>query len=1090
MSRMPDEGGFEIARAYMTVDADTGEATSEVDELEERAAELHGTLTIDADISPAEAKLEELDASLEGRGATLTVDADTAPAEASAAGLEAQLDDLDGTATVTADTAPAEAGLELVDEKLHEIDAAAGAVTVGANIAPAETALEGLHGQIDATTGSVKVGADIAPAQAELAVLEAEIEGVKGSADDLNFSGAAGSAGEMAERLEAGAGAASQIAGDLGPLAGGAGDVDSALTGAADAAGSFGQQAMATSEDIDDLIGRFQAAATEFHELNQIANLPGMSSIGGQIESLAQDLDALNARGGATASDLEGLELRLDEIGDALDNAHAHALQFGNGIESMSADLQNSRGMYDGAAAEIDRMAEGADDAGESFMRLRTGASLLDDAMADVHNDMQAAWDAATALNLSLSETENIGEVARAVLEELGASELQAAAGAEALVKAQQEFDNLMAGGPGGGGGIAGWISSLFNVGGEGGGLASTVASLSAGVAAAVAFVAAMAEVGGVVTGVSAALLGIAPAVALALPSLDSLKNSYEGISTARKNWTQAEQVAKRDPTAENLAAAATDAAKLKVAYADVPSYIRPVMKDISGLSGEYTQMAKAFEPDVFGVFNRGLKIAEELLPTFKPLADQAVSGIDSVLDRVEKFFKEPQDTKHGATGVLAEHNPLQQALAPPTGWEKWLKEITPDISASIKAIGTTIGTIATSWGKFMKTFSPKDIQTAFHILDDLITAWGDYWTNAIQHVMTGWDELTTGIRNVGHWSQEFNTAVSRAGDVVRHDIASAFDDVRHTIASFFSWTQSAQRQWDSDFIKGIEDGFRDLVSETKADFDQIVSQTKQYWDELVSETEADWDDAGHAVSDALDTIREGVITAGHDIESAWDETMSTIENSARQDWDDIEHDVSDALDTVRESVISAGHDIEAAWDAGVSDVEHITSELVHDIESAFTALPGELEHLGEEAIEGLAHGIEDAAGDVLSAIGHIASSIPSSLGKLLDMGSPSRVLRALGHDTMEGYRLGVLDYEGPITSAIKQVGGATVGAAATAFTSHGAPVPVRGSIAPAAERAGGTTVTVNLNGITSFPNPEQLAALEARLATAVGISG
>jgi hypothetical protein len=1042
MSRMPDEGGFELARAYMTVSADTGEATGEVDELEERAAELHGTLTIDADISPAEAKLEELDASLEGRGATLTVDAETAPAQESLAGLEAEADSAHGTLTEDADTSPAQA-------KLDELDAAAnkvtGNATVAADIAPAEAELAGLKGQIDATHGDVTIGADVAPAEAELAALgetgaaQAGLERLEQQLDQT--SGAADSLGESVADLKNGLGAlgnqAAAAGGPLGDLsdkasvldehadllAGKLGTVGGAMAGAegpaaalADTVGGAAQDTSAfggalgdADTDLAGFKARLEETASLFAKFTAVAEFTPapLAATHNELSALSQELGAFNPEAESASADLEGMAQRLDNVRDAMSRVYQNSAflrsaiadldsastQMGYAAEEDAQVFDHVGGVVTAAAGDIAKAGDAAADTGEQLGQASTGARLLDDAMAKAAKGAEAGWEAAEALNLSLADTDNIAEAAKSALQDLGATELEAAAGANALAKAQQDFDNLLTAGSGGG--FGGGILNLLGGGGEeGASLGSALASvgaMSAGIGVAVAFAGAMAEVGGIVTGVSAAFTGLVPAVALAIPAFEAVKKA------AGDSRSELEKL----PPAE-----------------------RDTVEGIKELKSSYLEMAKAFEPDVFRIFNEGVRIGNNLLKESKPLADAAASGVEGLLKEADKFTQSQ-------------------------GFKNWLKQITPDIAPSIKAIGTTIGTIAVDWGKFMKTFSPKDIQTTFHILDNLINWWGTGWTHIIQHVMTAWDEFSTGFRNVKGWVSEAMTGFKLFTDW----LASTFDDDLHNASNALDAVRETYITVGHD-IEAVTDA---LVHETEADFDQIVSQTKAYWEELASETEADWNAIEHDVSDALDTIRESVVTAGHDIEAAFDDAM---------------------------------HAVESAWDAGVSDVEHITSELVHDIESAFTALPGELEHLGEEAIEGLAHGIEDAAGDVLSAIGHIASSIPSSLGKLLDMGSPSRVLRALGHDTMEGYRLGILDYEDPIAKAMKQVGTAAVGAATTAFSSHGAPVAVSSSIAPTAERAGGTNVTVNLNGIMSFPNPEQVHAIQMALSTAVGVSG
>jgi hypothetical protein len=1034
---MPDEGGFELARAYMSVDADIDEAEGEVDELKERAANLHGTLTIDADTGPASAKLDELEARAQGQGATVTVDADTGPADAEVDELRADVGSLSGTdIPLDADDAPAEAKLEVLKARIDQLREDAASFPVDADDAPAVAKLEALKGYIDMLTAEhrdITVGINDDGAEAKLASLELQIEGFRAQLDALGANAGAASApidglgqsaGEAATRMDEGAAAAASMTGQLGPVAGAAAAAAVPMDALSEAEARFRDEVYSANPGIDDQTASLlaQAAAASAAGISLDADGAGLSNVnreaGGLADTLSQVRNILGAAG-------LGEELTVTATG-------------------MNQFLIEAAG--------------DADVLDESLLRVTTGASLLDDAMLTTSNDMQEAWNAATALNLSLSQTENMAEAAYDALLEMGASELQAAAGANALVKAQQEFDDLMGGGAGGGGFLSG-ISSFFNVGGEGGGLAGTVASLSAGIGAAYAFAAAMAEVGGLVTGVSAAFTGLVPAVVLAIPAVEKIKDAF---GDTRKELEK------------------------------LPPAERDTILGIRGLKTEYLDMAKAFEPDVFKIFDEGVKVANSLLKESKPLADAAASGVEGLLKQADKFTQSQ-------------------------GFKQWLKQITPDIAPSIKAIGTTIGTIALDWGKFMKTFSPKDIQTTFQILDDLINWWSTGWIHAITDVMTMWDDFSTAFRNIESWTDtamdglklfsdfvaaEWDTLASQTEQHwtdIGHDVENATDAIRETVISVGHDIESAWDETLTTMESSAKQDWGDISNAVSSALDVIREgvisaghEIESAWDSqlssLASSAKTDWDDIDNDVSDALDTIRESVVTAGHDIESAWDAALSEVENTAKTDWDDISHAVSEALGDIREDVISAGHDIESAWDAAVSDVERITDDLIHDVESDFERLPGELEHLGQEAMNGLIQGIQSRDGDLESELNHIANSIPSRIEKLLGIHSPSLVMRDLAHDTMEGYRLGILDYETPIAAAIKQVGGATPGAAATAFTSHGAAVPVASTIGHA---AGGTTVnnSFTFTGV-AFPSPEQVHAMQMAMATAVGVSG
>jgi hypothetical protein len=1071
---MSDEGGFEIARAYMTVDADTGEAVGEVDELEERAANLHGTLTVDADISPAEAKLEELDASIEGRGATITVDADTAPAQESVAGVQAEAGSAHGTLTEDADTSPAQA-------KLEELDAAAkdatGTVTLGADAAPAEATLGAFQAQADATHADVTLGADVAPAEAELAALgdtgaaQAGLEQIEQHLDQV--SGAADSAGESVAGLRnelgslgnqaAAAGVpladlsdkasvlddrADALAGKLGTATGGIYGTAAALSGAGEDADAFGSDIAGAGRDIEgaggdiDAFGeRLASMQSKLGDFSRFASLDalGLGDVSSEMNSLMQEFSAFDGGTENAAADLESMAQRLDAVRDAMQYVYEHSSPLRAAMESLATEsthmgyaadegaaaFDRVGGTSGQAAGDIEKAGDAAGHAAEQLGQAQTGARLLDDAMAKAGKGADAAWDATEALNLSLADTDKIGKAAREALMDLGATELEATAAANALVKAQREFDLLVT--SGGGGGFAKGILGLLGGGGEGAGdlssALSSVGALSAGIGVAYAFVAAMAEVGGIVTGVSAAFTGLVPAAALAIPAVEKISKALDDSRSKLEKLPPAE---------------------------------RDTVEGIRELKSEYTKMADAFAPDVFKVFDEGVKVANNLLKDASPLADAAAGGIEHLLKQADKFTQSK-------------------------GFKDWLKQITPDIAPSLEAIGGTIGTIALDWGKFMKHFSPQDIKNAFHILDDVINWWSTGWGHAITDVMTMWDDFSTAFKNVKTWIGDgvdgfklflgyLDTTfvpivkhdmhdISNAVDVVReayvhfgHDVEDAVDTVRETIVHVGHDIEAA---WDK-----VAKDADDLKTDVVGDWDYLKDHVVEYADDLKNDVASDWDWLKTHVIQYADDIKNDVVT----------------------DWDYLKDHVIDAVHTTV-------HDVESTWDTAKSKVESTVDTLVHDVVTEFGKLPGQLVTLGKDAITGFIHGMEDMAGGIAREAAHLASLVPEGLSDILHFGSPSLLMREKGHDTMEGYRLGILDYEDPIVSAIKHVGSAAVSAGTTAFSSHGAPVPVASTIGHAPS-AGGANVTVNLNGIMAFPNPEQLHAIQMALATAVGGAG
>jgi hypothetical protein len=573
----------------------------------------------------------------------------------------------------------------------------------------------------------------------------------------------------------------------LADLSAGADDADASLGGMAGSA----DDATASTETFAESVARMRDEVYEAYPGIDEATAALLAEAGA-AQGVANEEYAGSL--GAAQFEANGLYATLGSIKDILG-----AAGLGESLTVTSVGLSQF----------LIETEEEAENAATAVTGLQTGADLLDDSMLKVANSTRDFWEAVNALNPELGFSNNIFKDAKAALRDLGATEYEAAAGATALAKAQSELDNVAGAG---GGGLSGLIMKMFgggasDVGSEDsflppgfdlGGIWSVTKLAALGTAV----VALSTEAGALVTGVSAAITGIVPAVALAIPAVESLAHAFDD---------NGKQLAK------------------------LPAGEREAILGIRGLKDEYMSMAKAFEPDVFGVLDRGVNVAKELLPTFKPLADQAAGGIDNLLGQLEKFFKEPWDTKHIATGVLAEHNPLQQALAPPTGFEKWLKEIGPDIAPAEKAIGQFIGTVVGDWGKFMTEFSPKDIQNAFHVLDVAVNVWEGTWSLVIGEAMHFWDENVQ-VFNAGvHVVEDTLHVLEDVGRETIHGFEVAVDDgmaaakglitgAAHDIESMWDLVPAQFRTIGVHLVEGLIGGVKSMIGDLMGTIGSMAS--------------------------------------------------------------------------------------------------------------------------------------------------------------------------------------------------------------------------------------------------------------------------
>lgn len=719
---------------------------------------------------------------------------------------------------------------------------------------------------------------------------------------------------------ETGAGVAdlAESAADAGA---GLADMDAGADGAAasvDALAGSEDDASVSTETLAETVARLRDAAYEAY--------PGIDDA---TASLLAEAGAAELAGAAN----EGAALSMGDMARSADGLEATLLNVKNILGA--AELGESVTVAKSGLGEFFIQTEAeADNTTSSLLRLTTGTKLLDDAMTKADKDTAAFWEAVNFLGPSLANSENIAEDAASALRLLGASENEAAAGGNALAKAQSGLEGLA----GGGGGILESIMSFFSGGGESGaGIGAAlgnVGALGAGMLVVVPLIAGVVmELGSFVSSLLIAGIGVGSFVALAIPSFEAVKNAYEGISTAQAAYNQAVQLEKKDPTADNLAAVATAAANLKIAYQDVPPYIRPVLSEIDQLKNEYTGLAKAFEPDVFSVFNAGLKIANNLLPDLTPEATAAAGALTKILDGIGKITQ--QDTtasKPLRIGNIVGTMPGSEQ-GTDTGFNQFLEFVKTMEGPIMTTVASRLESFAGEFAKVMQSFSKKDYITAIGTAFDILTWILEGTSEAIHNVMTYWDGLTEAIKNSRNWFDDTSRASDQFAADIRGDMKKAVAGVQDFSDNTSKWLKDAEHDYD------VADG----------DVEAFVKDVVGYVEKAGSDTEHAWDTAVADVVTITGTLPGKAVAA-----------LSSLPGR-------MEAVGEQAIDSIARGIEDREGAVEGA-------VEHIAS-LIPDTIASLLGMHSPsvvLRQQGRTAGESVALGLLDAESTVASAAGQL----------------------------------------------------------------------------------------------------------------------
>ncbi|MCH1781733.1 phage tail tape measure protein [Psychrobacter glaciei] len=126
------------------------------------------------------------------------------------------------------------------------------------------------------------------------------------------------------------------------------------------------------------------------------------------------------------------------------------------------------------------------------------------------------------------------------------------------------------------------------------------------------------------------------------------------------------------------------------------------------------------------------------------------------------------------------------------------------------------------------------------------------------------------------------------------------------------------------------------------------------------------------------------------------------------KNWGAISAGLKAEFDKISNAVRSAVNSMQAAWDNAVYRTRIAFANIGNSISTTLRALPGKMLTIGKQIVDGLVNGIRKGASSVVSAISNMASSAVAKAKSVLNIRSPSRVMKTVGEQTAEGMAVGI----------------------------------------------------------------------------------
>ncbi|MBE9596822.1 phage tail tape measure protein [Moraxella sp. K2450] len=318
-------------------------------------------------------------------------------------------------------------------------------------------------------------------------------------------------------------------------------------------------------------------------------------------------------------------------------------------------------------------------------------------------------------------------------------------------------------------------------------------------------------------------------------------------------------------------------------------------------------------------------------------------------------------------SALLPAINSIMQALTPVIkAFAEWSSE-NPKIVATIVAVTTAVFGVGLAVGTI--GLAIPAVIAGFGLLAGVTApVWGT--VAAVMAIGTALVALAL------NW-EEFNDALGEILYYMVEDVKAKWQAINDAIGgTIYEIVQNAKQKWD-EFYTAVGGTTAMIVENAVGKFNELKAKAKSIFDSLPA-----------PVKTALTVIGTVVSTQFALIKNIFTTTFAIIKALVRGDMDGVKKAISDGMTK--------------AWNT--------VKKAVTDIVGEFKGLGAKLKQVGMEAIQGLVEGIASKFDAVKRKVGEIANYIPSGMRKILDIHSPSRVMRELGAWAGEGFVLGVGD--------------------------------------------------------------------------------
>ncbi|MGX7163392.1 phage tail protein [Enterococcus massiliensis] len=356
-----------------------------------------------------------------------------------------------------------------------------------------------------------------------------------------------------------------------------------------------------------------------------------------------------------------------------------------------------------------------------------------------------------------------------------------------------------------------------------------------------------------------------------------------------------------------------------------------------------------------------------DLWESIKETASNAVEGVRNAWNGIKEWFLNlwsgVKETSAGAWDGIVEGV---------TGAVEKVKSVWDTVTEKVSAV----------FNRITETYSPF-IEAIKEVFTNLKTFFSETWTSIQEIAGAAWEI----IKNVILAPILFVTSL----------ISGGWEEAKNNmIAVWNNITEAASTIWGAikdiffNYLTMIKDNFLAIWNGIKGTAENIWSNLKMFFTNT-------WNGIKNTASNIWNSIKIFFSNTWNNIKTVASNTWTAIKNGFSNAWNNIKTTTANVWNSIKQTFKNTVDNIVSGAQNAWGNLKKGVSDAIQKVRDTFDKLKDiNLFEIGKNIIDGLLNGIQEKWNDLKGKITDIAGTITNGLKGLLDINSPSRIMRDL----------------------------------------------------------------------------------------------